>query len=102
MIVDSQAHIFEKWSGACGLPSREVHWKYIQKNLTRPAAKVFRYRDGAPGDAANLFCPGDNTWAIRYGDTAWKYFLDMWADHMVASGFMQERYNHYLDVLEKN
>ena len=63
MIVDSHAHIFEKWSGAGGLPSREIRWKYIQKNLTRPAAKVFRYRDGAPGDAANLFRPGDNTWA---------------------------------------
>lgn len=40
-----------------------------------------------------------NTWAIRYGDSAWKYFLDMWADHMVASGFMQERYDHYLNEL---
>ncbi len=49
MIVDSHAHVFEKWSGACGLPSREIHWKYIQKNLTRPAAKVYRYPDGAPG-----------------------------------------------------
>ncbi len=63
MIVDCHAHIFEKWSGAGGLPSREIRWKYIQKNLTRPAAKVFRYRDGAPGDAANLFRQGDNTWA---------------------------------------
>ena len=42
-----------------------------------------------------------NTWAIRYGDTAWKFFLDMWADHMVASGFMKERYEHYLAELEK-
>ena len=37
-----------------------------------------------------------NTWAIRYGDTAWKFFLDMWADKMVTSGFMQERFDHYL------
>ena len=52
-------------------------------------------------DADNPIGTTANTWAIRYGDTAWKYFLDMWADHMVASGFMQERYNHYLNVLEK-
>ena len=54
----------------------------------------------ADADLALLLDPGEH-WAIRYGDTAWKYFLDMWADHMVASGFMQERYNHYLNVLEK-
>ena len=42
-----------------------------------------------------------NTWAIRYGDNAWKYFLDMWADHMIASGFMKERYEHYLGELAK-
>ncbi len=63
MIVDSHAHIFEKWSGACGLPSRDIHWKYIQKNLTRPAAKVYRYRDGARADATPLYRPGDNSWA---------------------------------------
>ena len=43
MIVDSHAHIFEKWSGACGLPSRALHWRYIQKIVTRPAAKVIRF-----------------------------------------------------------
>ncbi|MBT3361887.1 MAG: transporter substrate-binding domain-containing protein [Rhodospirillales bacterium] len=42
-----------------------------------------------------------NTWAIRYGDDAWKYFLDMWADHMVTSGYMKERYDHYLGELSK-
>lgn len=42
-----------------------------------------------------------NTWAIRYGDPAWKYFLDMWSDHMVASGYMKERYEHYLGELAK-
>ena len=63
MIIDSHAHIFEKWSGACGLPSRDLHWRYIQKNVTRPAAKVFRFRDGVPADASPLFRAGDNTWA---------------------------------------
>jgi predicted TIM-barrel fold metal-dependent hydrolase len=62
MITDSHAHIFEKWSGACGLPSRTLHWKYLQKNLCRPAAKVFRYRDGAPSDASHLFRSGTNSW----------------------------------------
>ena len=42
-----------------------------------------------------------NTWAIRYGDPAWKHFLDMWSDHMVASGYMKERYEHYLGELAK-
>jgi ABC-type amino acid transport substrate-binding protein len=42
-----------------------------------------------------------NTWAIRYGDTAWKFFLDMWADHVMTSGYMQERYDHYLGELSK-
>jgi hypothetical protein len=42
MIVDSHAHIFENWSGACGLPSRNLHLKYLQKTVTRPSAKVFQ------------------------------------------------------------
>ena len=63
MIVDSHAHIFENWSGACGLPSREIHWRYIQKGLTHPAAKVFRLRDGRPSDASALSRPGDTSWA---------------------------------------
>jgi predicted TIM-barrel fold metal-dependent hydrolase len=62
MIIDSHAHVFEKWSGACGLPSRALHWRYIQKNLCRPAAKVFRARDGAASEAAHLFRPGTNGW----------------------------------------
>lgn len=40
-----------------------------------------------------------NTWAIRYGDPEWKFFLDMWADKMVASGFVKERYNYYIDAM---
>ena len=61
VIVNSHVHIFEKWSGACGLPSRALHWRYLQKNLCRPAAKVFRH-DGAPSIAAHLFRPGTTTW----------------------------------------
>jgi hypothetical protein len=36
---------------------------------------------------------------VRYGDPAWKSFLDMWADNMVESGFMQERFNYYKELL---
>ena len=63
MIVDSHAHIFENWSGACGLPSREIHWRYVQKGLTHPAARVFRLRDGRPSDASVLSRPGETSWA---------------------------------------
>jgi ABC-type amino acid transport substrate-binding protein len=50
-------------------------------------------------DEAHPFGRGANTWAVRYGDTAWKSFLDIWADNMVESGFMQERFNHYKELL---
>jgi hypothetical protein len=63
MIIDCHTHVFQHWAGACGHESRETHWKYIQKNVTRPAAKVRRARDGAAGDAQALFRKGDDTWA---------------------------------------
>ncbi|HEV3396233.1 MAG TPA: hypothetical protein VG100_08845, partial [Xanthobacteraceae bacterium] len=63
MIVDCHAHVFENWHGACGHPSVDIHLKYIQKNVTRPAAETFRLRDGQPANPAMLFRPDDNTWA---------------------------------------
>jgi predicted TIM-barrel fold metal-dependent hydrolase len=72
MVVDSHTHIFEKWSGACGLPSRELHWRYIHKTVTRPAAKVYRFADGAEGDASVLFRPGDNTWTGLRSDVSFR------------------------------
>jgi predicted TIM-barrel fold metal-dependent hydrolase len=62
MIIDCHTHVFQHWAGACGHESQEIHWKYIQKNVTRPSAKVRRVRDGAPADAQGLFRPGDNGW----------------------------------------
>ena len=62
MIVDSHAHVFENWHTLCGHENKEIHLKYIQKNLTRPAASVFRMRDGAPAEAQLLFRKGDNGW----------------------------------------
>jgi predicted TIM-barrel fold metal-dependent hydrolase len=55
--------VFENWHGACGHPSVDVHLKYIQKNVTRPAARTFRVRDGTEVKPTMLFRPDDNTWA---------------------------------------
>src|SRR5215210_956114 len=63
MIIDCHAHVFQNWHGACGHPSNQIHLKYIQKNVTRPAAKAFRVRDGKEIKPAMLFRPDDNTWA---------------------------------------
>lgn len=72
MIIDSHAHIFQDWTGPCGHPAREVHWKYVQKNVTRPSARVLRARDGAPADARGLFRAADNTWAGLREDVAFR------------------------------
>lgn len=63
MIVDCHAHVFQHWQGACGHPSSAVHLKYLQKVVTRPAARAFRARDGLEIKPSMLFRPGDNTWA---------------------------------------
>jgi predicted TIM-barrel fold metal-dependent hydrolase len=63
MIIDCHAHVFQDWHGACGHPSNEIHLRYIQKNVTRPAAKTFRVRDGKQVAPTMLFRPDDNTWA---------------------------------------
>lgn len=63
MIVDCHAHVFQHWSGACGHPSAAVHLKYLQKVVTRPAARTFRVRDGVEVKPAMLFRAGDSTWA---------------------------------------
>ena len=63
MIVDCHAHVFQNWQGACGHPSAAVHLKYLQKVVTRPAARTFRARDGLEVKPTMLFRPGDNTWA---------------------------------------
>jgi len=42
MIIDCHAHVFQNWKDACGHPSIEIHLKYLQKVVTRPAARAFR------------------------------------------------------------
>jgi predicted TIM-barrel fold metal-dependent hydrolase len=67
MIIDCHAHVFENWNGACGHASQAVHLKYLQKVVTRPAARAFRARDGAEVARSELsrmlFRAGDDTWA---------------------------------------
>ena len=63
MIIDCHAHVFQHWDGPCGHPSTEIHLKYLQKVVTRPAARTFRARDGLEVKPTMLFRPGDNSWA---------------------------------------
>ncbi len=51
-------------------------------------------------DPDHPFGRGANTWAIRYGDPAWKFFLDMWVDNAVSSGLVQQRYDFYFKELQ--
>ena len=51
-------------------------------------------------DPNHPFGRGANTWAIRYGDPAWKFFLDMWVDNAVESGLVQQRYDFYFKELQ--
>jgi predicted TIM-barrel fold metal-dependent hydrolase len=62
VIVDCHAHVFQHWQGACGHPSSAVHLKYLQKVVTRPAARTFRARDGVEVRPTMLFDPRDNSW----------------------------------------
>src|SRR5581483_415042 len=82
MIVDCHAHVFQHWNGPCGHASTALHLKYLQKVVTRPAARTFRARDGAEVKPSMLFRAGDNTWAGladvnfrvgRFGQLAFTY-----------------------------
>ena len=63
MIIDCHAHVFQNWKDPCGHPSIDIHLKYLQKVVTRPAARAFRARDGKEIKPDALFDPRDNTWA---------------------------------------
>lgn len=52
-------------------------------------------------DEAHPFGVAPNTWTIRYGDPAWAAFIGFWAQHMVVSNFVKERYDHYMDLTLK-
>lgn len=36
------------------------------------------------------------TWAIRYGDPSWKFFLDFWAANTVAGDHVKKLYDEYM------
>ena len=54
---------------------------------------------------AHVFAPGvpidkrPNTWAVRYGDSEWKHFLDFWATFMVVNGEMDRLFKHHMEKL---
>jgi ABC-type amino acid transport substrate-binding protein len=54
---------------------------------------------------AHVFDPGTpidkrpNTWAVRYGDSEWKHFLDFWATFMVVNGEMDRLFKHHMEKL---
>lgn len=50
-------------------------------------------------DEKHPFDKRPNTWAIRYGDEAWKNFLDMWATYVTVNGQVQKLYDHYIEKL---
>jgi ABC-type amino acid transport substrate-binding protein len=40
-----------------------------------------------------------NTWAIRYGDNEWKFFLDMFGSFLVANGEMNRLFKLHMEKL---
>jgi polar amino acid transport system substrate-binding protein len=40
-----------------------------------------------------------NTWAVRYGDSEWKHFLDFFATFMTVNGEMERLFKHHMEVL---
>lgn len=46
-------------------------------------------------DPSNSFDKRPNTWMIRYGDVAWKNFLDTWCAYVAANGQVQRLYDKY-------
>jgi polar amino acid transport system substrate-binding protein len=56
-------------------------------------------------DWATVFDPDNpidkrpNTWAVRYGDSEWKHFLDFFATFMTVNGEMQRLFKHHMEVL---
>jgi polar amino acid transport system substrate-binding protein len=50
-------------------------------------------------DVDHPFDKRPNTWLIRYGDSAWKSFLDTWCAYVIANGAVERIYNQYLQQL---
>jgi predicted TIM-barrel fold metal-dependent hydrolase len=98
MIIDCHAHVFQNWKDACGHPTIDIHLKYLQKVVTRPAAKAFRVKDGAEVRPDMLFRADDNTWAGltdvgfrvgRYGQLQFTYEGDDYFVQYMPAGMQQ-------------
>jgi polar amino acid transport system substrate-binding protein len=50
-------------------------------------------------DPANPIDKRPNTWAVRYGDSEWKHFLDFWATFMVVNGEMDRLFKLHMEKL---
>jgi len=54
---------------------------------------------------AHVFDPGSpidkrpNTWAVRYGDSEWKHFLDFWAVFLTVNGEMERLFKLHMEKL---
>jgi ABC-type amino acid transport substrate-binding protein len=54
---------------------------------------------------AHVFAPNSpidkrpNTWAVRYGDSEWKHFLDFYATFLTVNGEMDRLFKHHMEVL---
>jgi hypothetical protein len=47
-------------------------------------------------DPENPIDKRPNTWAVRFGDTEWKHYLDFWAAFMTVNGEMDRLVKHHL------
>lgn len=50
-------------------------------------------------DPASPIDKRPNTWAVRYGDSEWKHFLDFWATFMVVNGEMDRLFKLHMEKL---
>jgi polar amino acid transport system substrate-binding protein len=117
-----------KWTFSITIGTSEEDWirnTFPQANLITSTGQITLALEPVRRKQAQLFAAGDldailyadkndwahviekdnpigltpNTWAIRYGDPTFKAFLDFWGQHMLTSGWMQERYDFYVSKL---
>ena len=50
-------------------------------------------------DVDHPFDKRPNTWMIRYGDPAWRSFLNTWITYVIGNGTVERIYNQYLQQL---
>jgi len=50
-------------------------------------------------DPASPIDKRPNTWAVRYGDSEWKHFLDFWATFLTVNGEMDRLFKMHMEKL---